>query len=652
MEFWGNALSCFLCCQDEIDDTFYIDINIISSIKNTFKRGSPSDHDGSVRTSSSSSNNYQVIHNWDYPNVVQQESNHNRSSYAQNQAHVDLERSQLQALLNRHLLSSSTTYTFSANRSSSSSSKLPHSSSYNPPSRPAASSSKVPSSSESNSSSTFPQSSTKNSSSKPATSSSKVPSSSESNSSRHKIPPTFKPFLSPTSPSVSTKQLGKTNYVLEENDSLPLYIIPEDIKDLIKKGIVPEILKKILSPTRYKDYFSALLYAEDYYYEKWNDYKLLDVTLEFRKETISKNKNINEKEDKQFVAFKMDAIPERRPFLLSRDLVFARPSGTKVEPFQGTIYRVKHSNTVLVEFNDNFNRQYHPNKRYDISFSFNRVNLKRAHQALNSISDSLLENFLFPTSPTRKTITTPPKPPPNLDQQTATAVTKILAVHCSPPYLISGPRCASQTKAASHLREPSRTGAIIRESVVQIYKTSPNCRILICAPTNSACDVLMRSLKKSIPVSAMSRVNAAFREREDVPEDILSSCLIEEECFGCPPIAKLREFKVIFSTFMSSFRLHKEGLPVEHFSHIFMVDASYGIEPEAMVVLANFAGENTAVIVAGEVGGSPSWVRSEIGRRHGLKVSYFERLRKFKPYFGLNPEFTMDLDMNQDAVYM
>ncbi|XP_062107955.1 probable RNA helicase SDE3 [Humulus lupulus] len=631
MDFWCNALSCFLCCQDEIDDTFYIDCNVVSTIKNTFKRGSQSDHNGSVRTGGSPSYNYQVIHDSDYPNSVPGNSNHNRSSYAQNQAHKDLERRLLQAPINRSLLSSSssstTTIVSSANRTSNSSSALPQSSSKNSSSNP----------------------------SKPATSSSKVPSSSESNSSPKKPPPTFKPFLSPASPSVSTNQLGKANYVLEENDSVPLYIIPEDIKDLIKKGIVPEVLKKILSPSRYKDYFSALLYAEDYYYKNWNGYELLDITLELREATVSKNINTNEKkeiEDKQFVAFKMDVIPERRPFLLSRDLVFARPSGTKLEPFQGIIYRVKNRNTVLVEFNNNFHRQHHPSRRYDISFSFNRVSLKRAHQALNSISDFLLENFLFPNSPTRKTTTTPPRLSPNLDQQTATAVRRILAVQSSPPYLISGPRCASEMKAASHLREPSRTGAIIRESVIQIYKTSPNCRILICAPTNSACDVLMRSLNKSIPVSAMFRANAAFRERENVPEDILSSCLIEEECFGCPPIAKLREFKVIFSTFMSSFRLHKEGLSVKHFSHIFMVDASYGIEPEALVVLANFAGENTAVVVAGEVGGSPNWVRSDIGRRHGLKVSYFERLSKFRPYLGLNPEFTTHLDMNKDAVYM
>ena len=76
--------------------------------------------------------------------------------------------------------------------------------------------------------------------------------------------------------------------------------------------------------------------------QKWSDYKLLNVTLELHEAAVYKksdhrNKSINEneeKDDKIFVAFKMDDIPERRPFLLSRDLVSARPTGSNIEPFQ------------------------------------------------------------------------------------------------------------------------------------------------------------------------------------------------------------------------------------------------------------------------------------------------------------------------------
>ena len=45
------------------------------------------------------------------------------------------------------------------------------------------------------------------------------------------------------------------------------YVIPVGIIELIKKNIVPEVLKKPLSPSTYRDFFAALLYAEDFYIE-------------------------------------------------------------------------------------------------------------------------------------------------------------------------------------------------------------------------------------------------------------------------------------------------------------------------------------------------------------------------------------------------
>ncbi|KAK9931494.1 hypothetical protein M0R45_018768 [Rubus argutus] len=77
-----------------------------------------------------------------------------------------------------------------------------------------------------------------------STSSSQVPQSSfKSHSSSSKpspsslrLPPIFKPILSPAS--------GKKNYVWVEKDSLPIFTIPEDIKGLIKNDIVPKVLNQ------------------------------------------------------------------------------------------------------------------------------------------------------------------------------------------------------------------------------------------------------------------------------------------------------------------------------------------------------------------------------------------------------------------------
>lgn len=73
-----------------------------------------------------------------------------------------------------------------------------------------------------------------------------------------------------------------------------------------------------------------------------------DVTLEFDKAAIykksTKYKDFGtnlEKKNKTFVVFEIDSVPARRPFLLSRDMVYARPSGKEIKPFQ-VIFLISH----------------------------------------------------------------------------------------------------------------------------------------------------------------------------------------------------------------------------------------------------------------------------------------------------------------------
>ncbi|PQQ12920.1 putative RNA helicase SDE3 [Prunus yedoensis var. nudiflora] len=250
-----------------------------------------------------------------------------------------------------------------------------------------------------------PQASSKSHSSSPnpPTSSKPSPSSGPPVSSTT-LPPIFKQVLSPASSDVINEK-GKKSYVSVEKGSLPIFTIPEDFKDLIKNDIVPKVLKQPLSPTTYKDYFAALLYAEEFYHEKWADFNMKNVTLKLHEAAVYKNL---EKEEKTFIEFEIDSVPENRPFLLSRDLVYVRPSGTNVDQFQGIIYRIIRSHLVLVEFEDEFYAHHDSTQKYDVSFSFNRVCLKRAHQAVQTASDALFKNFLFPDCVSRMSIPTAP----------------------------------------------------------------------------------------------------------------------------------------------------------------------------------------------------------------------------------------------------
>ncbi|CAK7337870.1 unnamed protein product [Dovyalis caffra] len=446
--------------------------------------------------------------------------------------------------------------------------------------------------------------------SKPYPSSRKASSSSPGPSSlSSKQPPSFRPTLSLASPNLINAQT-KVSYMRVQKDMSPIYAIPDDIEDLIRRGKVPQVLNESLSPSTYKDYFAALLYAEDFYIEKWSKFKLENITLKLQDAEIIKKSTGKEyfcetfEDDKTFVEFDIDSCRERRPFLLSRDFAFARPSGQKTEPYKGIIYRVVRSTRVLVEFGEDFLLEHHSTRKYDVNFSFNRVCLKRAHQAIEAASDPSFRSFLFPDCVPREIIPTSTRLHfcnHKLDVYLSSAVREILSFRGPPPYLIEGPLCAEK-----HSKQLSRTGLVVQEAVQQIYRSSSKHRILICAPINRTCDVLMQGLKNDIPTSDMFRANAAFREIDGVPIDILPSCAYKGECFTCPSLQELRKFRIIFSTYVTT-------------------------EPEAMVALANLAGENTAVIVTGAPGNHSGWVRSDIAREKGLMTSYFERIRDSKP---------------------
>ncbi|KAF3322320.1 putative RNA helicase SDE3 [Carex littledalei] len=414
------------------------------------------------------------------------------------------------------------------------------------------------------------------------------------------------------------------------------YEIPKNIEEMIKNDIVPPVLKMPLSPDTYADYFAALLYAEDFYCEKWSDYLLEDVVLKLRekkspglqdqsdKKKSKKGSNSKTQKNYPFVAFEINKVNQRRPFLLSRDHVHLRPVGKGIdfEPFHGVLFRVERG-TILAEFKDDFYNQHKPSKRYDVSFSFNRVCLKRAHRAVSAAASPLLSKILFPnitSLPTQGGKVSP------MDQ--------ILNHKLAPiPYLI----------VYKGLPPSFTVTSLIKNIVLKIYESCKESRILICAPKNSICDDFVRLIMEKVCESDIFRANAAFREKEEVPDDIMPACIFRRECFTCPPLDELQHFRIITSTFVSTFRLYNAGLKAGHFSHIFLLDASSAIEPETIVALVDLVSEETVVVVTGSVQDRPKWVRSDIGRNHGLKESFFERLRMSEPYWSDNPLLITDI---------
>nr|XP_010918409.1 probable RNA helicase SDE3 [Elaeis guineensis] len=416
------------------------------------------------------------------------------------------------------------------------------------------------------------------------------------------------------------------------------YEIPKHLKELIEKDMVPPVLRRPLSPSSYADYFGTLLYSEDFYLEKWSNYLLSEITLELRHDVVFQIQNSREgKKIKDFVAFEIDSVPERRPYLLSGDFVYVQPSREIAGPFKGILFRVVKSTTVLVEFGDDFYKQHSPTKKYDVSFSFKKVCLEQFHQAVSTAMDPLLHKIIFPDPSSRSSFLNLPSSKVPAYRSSSHGqlhvVNRILNLKGPLPYLIEGP--VSETREGTL----SGTGTFIREAVLQIYRTCAHCRILVCAPRNRTCDALMEKWMLDIPKSKLFCANAAFREYHLVPDDIIPACLHEGELFTCPPLSELQRFKVITSTFLSSFRLHAAGIEANHFTHIFLVDASSATEPETLVALANLVSNKTVIVITGSSIDIPAWVRSDIARWKGLKKSLFHRLLQMEPYSTKDPMF-------------
>ena len=154
---------------------------------------------------------------------------------------------------------------------------------------------------------------------------------------------------------------------------------------------------------------------------------------------------------------------------------------------QGIVNHVMKSTIVLVEFGDDFHLQHRSTFQYDISFSFNRVCLKRAHEAVQAVSNALFHKFLFPDVVSRGSM---PEPPTMLSayhknqMNNLSVIQRILEIQRPPPYLVEGPLCVDYAKKLS------RTGILVRDVICKIYQASQTHWILVYAPINNTCDML------------------------------------------------------------------------------------------------------------------------------------------------------------------
>lgn len=175
------------------------------------------------------------------------------------------------------------------------------------------------------------------------------------------------------------------------------------------------------------------------------------------------------------------------------------------------------------------------------------------------------------------------------------------------------------------------------EAIRQVLRVNPNARVLACAPSNSAADLIASRLSM-LSEEELFRFYAPSRFKNQVPDDLVKFTYSTPphpgatDHFSVPPNIRLKRFKVIVSTCVSASVAYGVGLPRGHFTHIFVDEAGQATEPEVMIAIRTMAGNDTNIVLSGDPKQLGPIVRSAVARELGLEKSYIERLMEREAY--------------------
>ncbi|KAF8267995.1 P-loop containing nucleoside triphosphate hydrolase protein [Lactarius quietus] len=165
---------------------------------------------------------------------------------------------------------------------------------------------------------------------------------------------------------------------------------------------------------------------------------------------------------------------------------------------------------------------------------------------------------------------------------------------------------------------------------MQLLNRDAGFKILACAPSNAAADLLVERLAKAgLTEDQLLRLNAHSRDMKSIPEAVrpFSSSLKP---------AKLRAYRVVLCTCSSAGLLLTQKIPIGHFSHIVMDEAAQAEEPLSLIPIAFFSNQETRVILAGDPHQLGPVIMSSPASAAGLGKSYLERLMHISNIYGLD----------------
>lgn len=167
----------------------------------------------------------------------------------------------------------------------------------------------------------------------------------------------------------------------------------------------------------------------------------------------------------------------------------------------------------------------------------------------------------------------------NLNLEQRRAVEFIKSARFRPaPYIIYGPPGTGKT-------------VTVVESILQIHRDVPECKLLVCAPSNSACILLDRLLNEANPEGAsvcrfISLAHARYCERSGSCASF-GPVMTLEWAKSTEVKLRLTQANICIMTCAAAgflFRLDEQSRSL--FTHCFIDECGYATEPEALLPIS------------------------------------------------------------------
>ncbi|NXC40338.1 SDE3 helicase, partial [Penelope pileata] len=423
---------------------------------------------------------------------------------------------------------------------------------------------------------------------------------------------------------------------LEKEIPLGTYAYPKSLKETIVLGPqsspdsswvkMQSRLEAPLHAGNYQQKFELLLHLEEIQLEvDIRRYDMQDVPME---------------RDRALLVLSVPGVAESRPSVLRGDHLFASLScergSTPRLQYKGYVHGVE-LERVRLGFSPKLMNKFENNLKFDVTFTFSRLPV------------------LFPSASCCRPLLTRPHQPGWFDhklqanEEQRCAVTHIVTGMSRPaPYLIFGPPGTGKT-------------VTLVEAIKQVWSCFKDARILACAPSNSAADLLCQRLLADIAPRYLYRIMASSRSFQEVPADIRPCCNWDdgESCYVYPSKEQLQPYRILITTLVTAGRLASADFPPGYFSHVFIDECGHAAEPESVVAIAGLLSAmdpdtnpgGGQLVLAGDPQQLGPVLRSPLAMQHGLGTSLLERLMRHNALYArtdgsYDPQFVTKLLWN------